>query len=140
MAVLVARLPWRRGYPVYLLSLILAGLGVAWASTALVLAGFLEFPGRPLPGWTVSNVVYDFWLLPALTLLLVDRAALTGRTWLYAGIFVVVVTVIDFFVLRYTGMLIFKNWTLGHTAAGAAVLFAVMLGTYRWLWRHFRVE
>jgi hypothetical protein len=138
LAVFAVRLPWRKGYPVYLISLALTGFGAAFFNNTLVAAGYLEFPWRLLPEWTTSNVVYDFWLLPAVTLLLVDRAVLTGRTWLYAGIYLAAITVTDGLVIRHTELLVFRNWTLIHTAVGAAVMFAVTLVVYRWLWRYFR--
>lgn len=130
-------LNWERNRPVYISFLVISGLANNFLSTALVLGGYFEFPYRPFPSFTLSNIVYDFVLLPAFELLIIRWASDWKRPWTMMGIFVAWTVVQDHFISVYTSMLLMKKWTLIHSAISSALAFWGAYALISWLSRNF---
>lgn len=138
LALAARRLEWGERYPLYLVFLIVAGMANSLISHTLVIGGRLEFTWRPFPEWTLNNIVYDLWLMPVFTLLLVDAALKMGRKWEAVLFYPAFNTVLDYYVLQYTLLLSFKKWTLAHTAISSVLVFFIWFWFYHWLARYMR--
>lgn len=130
-------LDWNALYPVYLLFIMMVGFMASLVSHILVIKGFLEFKWRLFSSLVLNNVVYDFFLLPSFSLLLVVWAQQTGYPWLFAILFSGFTTLQDYLIERYTDMLDFKRWTLVHSAIGSGIGFLLWYLFYSWLHHHY---
>ncbi len=130
---IIKYLDWRRNYPLYLAFFIFVGLVNNTISNVLINKGFLEFPWRIFPAWTLNNIVYDFFLLPAFTLLLVDIALNTRKFLGFMLFYSAFITVQDYLVSYYTALLVRREWPLFYTAISSALIFIIWLFFYQWL-------
>lgn len=138
LAVAYRRLHWVQRYPAYLLFITVAGLLDTWVSHGLVLAGYVTFPWRFLPGITLNNMLYDLLILPLFSLVIIEWALAEKRFWLPLLFYAGVITAQDWLAIHYTRLLAFEKWTLFHSAVSAAVFFAMLRQYFCWLCRHVR--
>jgi len=137
LVIVVIRLNWRQKFPVYLMLLLLLGLTDTWISHMLVLQDYLEFPHRLFPDWTLNNVVYDLWVLPAFLLLLVDDVRERQRPWLTMTLAASGLTLQDYWIETYTNLLVLEKWTLWHTWFSTALYYWSAYWVYQFLNKNF---
>ncbi|RXT08008.1 CBO0543 family protein [Ammoniphilus sp. CFH 90114] len=104
-------------------------------SNFLVSLNYLEFPYRFLPHLTANNLIYDGFLLPGFTLLVLHYAIRLRMLWWGMGVYVVFLVVQDYFIMKHTELLVLHKWTLYHTAISGALNYGVNLFLFRWFIR-----
>lgn len=109
---------------------------------ALVKANLLIYPVRLLARFYDISLLFDFWVFPVLCVLYnqVTRERSLWPIIYYAALFSVGMTLIEYFLELYTGLIEYINWSWYVTFIGLTLTFLasrLFIAFFRWGCRYF---
>lgn len=107
-----------------------------------VTKNLLVYPIRLIPQYFQVNLLFDVFFFPVLCILYnqITRESKPMRSFLYAVLFAVVMTIVETPIEMYTDLLEYLRWnyiTTFVTLTGAFLFSRVFMGFFRWGVRYF---
>jgi len=105
---------------------------------SVVELGWLEYPVRELAKTNATSFSFEYFTLPVIAIFVVlyypEHKPLKNRLF-YVCSFSSVLTIIEFFVEKYTLIIDYRSWEWYWTWISVTLLFYLVLNIYRWFFK-----